>query len=133
MSPNRFGLPPLSESPESHEARAKRVSAVTQLAREVFTAAVTQLGMNDAKKVWEDVSRRKRGRPNKSELSGWDPLLLEMYDQLSGDPNPQTLIRHMAKFLYDNNHRIPTRRHWFASPEAIERRIRRLLAERSAS
>jgi hypothetical protein len=129
MASDRFGLPPLSEAQESEEARAERLALVAELIREIFSTAVEKVGEADARRLWVDIlneRKRKRGRPRKSKLSGWDALLLEMYDALKADPDPETLVRHISIAFHQGN---PEQYH---SAQAVERRLRRLLADRSA-
>jgi hypothetical protein len=106
--------------------------AVKHRLRKVFAMTVAGVGLAAAKQIWAEVSREhrhRRGRPRKSEVYGWDGLFLEVYDQTSGDPNPATLIRHMARFFYPYGHR-----YGYASgtPHALEQRIRRLIKDRDA-
>jgi hypothetical protein len=106
---------------------SKRKTAVAALLRKAFEAAVEQLGQDDAKRVWRNVLRTnssKRGRPVKNELSGWEALYLEIYDEMANDPHSDTLIRYLGSALYKHN-----KRQKHASPAALERRLRRLIAE----
>jgi hypothetical protein len=124
--------PPVSDFAESRKERTERVAAVSQRVREVFAEAVAQLGMRDAKRIWNDAvsnHKRKRGKPKKSERSGWDGVFLEFYEQSAADPHPETLIRELAQFFYRANRVLPKERR-FASPQAIEKKIRRLVADR---
>jgi hypothetical protein len=119
----------MSESDENEESRAQRLASVEKLIREIFARAVEQVGEAEARRLWVEVlnkGKRKRGRPRKSSLSGWDALLLAVYDELKADPNPERLVRHMGSFFHENK---PSEYH---SAQAVERRVRRLLADRAA-
>ena len=107
----------------------KQLSTTTVYIRKVFAEVEEKLGEKKAKQIWSAVIKdkgKKPGRPKRLELSGWDALLLDIYDELETGPNPKTLIRHMARFFRENN---PSQyRH--ATPKALERKIRRLLEQR---
>lgn len=131
MTSDRFGLPPPSESEESTEARAERLANVATQTREFFSAVVEQAGLDEATRIWSETLRkhlpRKRGRPHKVVLSGWDALFLEIYDVVVTDPNPETVPRHLGRFFHQFK---PSE---FHSSKAAEKRIRRLLKLREAS
>ncbi len=131
MTRDRFGLPAPTSTPESAQARSRRIATLRTVMADLFYAAVEQVGNDEAERLWNNVSRgtqRRRGRPTKEELSGWDALLLEMYDELKNDPNPERLVRYLAWFFHENN---PTR-YKHASREALEKRIRRLIKDRDS-
>jgi hypothetical protein len=129
MSPDRFGLPPLSDSPETKEARAERLARVTQLVQQVFAETVAQLGAKEAKRVWRTLladTTGKRGRPKKSELLGWDTLLLTLYDRISAKDGPKKAVSILARGLVENKH--PQYKRF--TRETLEKRIRRLIRQR---
>ena len=128
MSPNRFGLPPPSPSPESQEARAKRRSEVTAFLEEAFAATVDQLGLDDARRVWNQISsgkKRTRGRPPKRELSGYETLILFIWEEMKNDPSPKTLIRFLARAFHE--HYPEQYKHM--DRKSLERRIRALVKD----
>jgi hypothetical protein len=128
MSRNRFGLPAPSPSPESQEARAKRRSEVTAFLEEAFAAAVDQLGLDDARQVWNQISsdkKRARGRPPKRELSGYETLILLIWEEMKDDPSPETLIRHLARFFHEHY----PKQYKHIDRKSLERRIRTLLKD----
>jgi hypothetical protein len=128
MSDTKFGLPSPCESSETEEERNKRLASVTRLVEDVFSAVVEQIGPVEAKRIFSKVGNtrvRKPGRPTKDTLTGWDPLLLYFYDELVNDPNPTTLIRHLAEITKKY---VPSFK--YRTPQAIEKYIRRLLRDR---
>lgn len=99
--------------------------------REACLAAIQELGADAAGKVWLEAlqpSGKKRGRPRKEIVRGWDAAILAIYDELIREPTPKGLIRYMARSFYENK---SSHCRW-QSPAALERRIRRLLSDRAA-
>ena len=128
MSPNRFGLPAPSPSPESQEARAKRRSEVTAFLEEPFAATVDQLGLDDAIQVWNQISsgKKRRGRRPKYELSSSDTRILFVWEGLmKNDPSPETLIRFLARAFHE--HYPEQYKHM--DRKSLERRIRALVKD----
>jgi hypothetical protein len=121
---------PMSESDENKESSAQRLASVAELIRESFSTAVEQGGEAEARRLWVEVlndGKRKRGRPRRSSLSGWDALLLAVYDGMKDDPNPETLVRYLGIFFHQQ---FDSKQ--YHSAQAVERRLRRLLADRAA-
>ncbi len=122
--------PPSHSKPEEDgETLAQRMVSLSDEMWKLFWAAVEQVGLEQASRLWTatlDEHTRKRGRPARSVLSSWDALLLEVYDRMVTDPNPATLTRHLGMSFYESS------KGRYQSPEAVERRLRRRLAERKA-
>ncbi|WP_148207267.1 hypothetical protein [Paramagnetospirillum magneticum] len=102
--------------------------------RAVCTESVQLLGVDGAERTWKElikVHKKGRGRPPKENLSKWENILLALYDSLAKDDSaPEELPaflgrRMMARFT---NEERPKE---FHSESAIEKRLRRLLRERS--
>jgi len=128
MSPNRFGLSAPSPSPESEEARAKRRSEITAFLEEAFVAAVDQLGLDDARRVWNQISsgKKRRGRRPKYELSTSDTRILFVWEGLmKNEPSPETLISFLARVLHE---RYP-KQYKHIDCKSLERRIRILVKD----
>jgi hypothetical protein len=129
MTPNRFGLPPPSPSPENEEARAKRQAEVTARLEKAFAAAVDQLGLDDARRVWGQVSsshKRRRGKPRKRELSILDRWFLIFWeDWMKDDPNSKTVITVLAGVL----HKHAPKLFMHIQRESLERYIRKLVKD----
>ena len=106
------------------KARTQRRSAVRDLLKKVFSAAVEQLGPDEAHRIWIKIPQipgRKRGRPPKEEISGFDALLLFLYDELLPDqPDIKSLPRWIANTFEESQ----------CTPNSTERRLRRLLKDR---
>jgi hypothetical protein len=103
MSPNRCELLPPSTSQETKEARARRLSAVTDSLKNAFQAAVDQLGLDDATRIWNQIpssKKRRRGRPPKLELLPDEISFLKMYELIDPDSNRRAQIRIIAKVLH---------------------------------
>ena len=97
---------------------------------EVFSAVVAQVGADEAKRLWNAVlqgQKRQRGRPRKYEASTRDVIILWLYDELNDEPKKsRTLPRTLAIVLHEQSKAF--RR---SSCELIERRIRKLVKDRS--
>jgi hypothetical protein len=128
MTSSQRGPRPTSGPQKDSETQAQQLAVLADKMRELFAAAIERVGPAEAISLWTQTlkePRRKRGRPPRSVLSGWDALLLEIYDKLVNDPRPETLPRHLGIIFCQNSRR-------FQSPQAVERKLRRLLAERKA-
>jgi hypothetical protein len=106
---------------------------VSAFLKDAFAATVEQLGADDARRVWSAIplgDKRKRGRPRKTDLSGWDTAILKVYDEIRNDADPKkTLITDTARFFYENNRKEYKQ---LGDVKSLEHRIRKLLADRSS-
>lgn len=137
MNDKRLGLPPPAKSGETDEERKERLAAVNRLLQDVFATVVEQVGPDEAKRIWRTVlegQKAGRGRPRRSQLSGWETWLLWMYDGLKkDDPNPETIVRFLAWSLCERAReeaRQKGSRVVLHSSNALEKRLRRLLKDR---
>jgi len=111
--------------------KPNNVASLAAQMRAIFSAAVLQVGLRGATRMWNNVIRAqnpRRGRPRKSVLSSSDAFILEIYDALLSDPNPKALPRHLSILLKANDRT----RYQSVQAEAVEKRIRRLVADRDA-
>ena len=132
MTVRNLGLPDLpTEAPDTNEKLSKRVEEVRSLLRDVWMAAVAQIGVDETTRLWKDAPNEKkietRGRKKKTTLSKRDNILLFVYDSLADDPEGK---KKLVEFLGWSFHRELSGEQKFASPEAGERHIRRLLKMR---
>ena len=68
MTDRKRGLPDLSpEATDTNEKLSTRVDEVRRLLRDVWTAAVEQIGGEEAKRLWEATPNEKNRNPRKKE------------------------------------------------------------------
>jgi hypothetical protein len=119
----------MSAEPNDREVKHNALTALERRIRETCSAAVELFGVEAASRIWNDalrVHKSRRGRPQKNELRDWDRVMLSAYLTLKNDPHPETLVRHIAGFHFENN--IGK----WQSRESLEKRIRRLVDEYEA-
>ena len=115
------------------EIPAEAASAIESRIRETYAEAVRILGLEAANCVWENTQRRQqrnRGRPRIKEISPFEALILYLYDELKKDPDPPYLVRFLALEFFRQKRRLGWKE--WQSPQALERKIRRLLNDREA-
>ena len=127
MNPRRFVFPNPSTIAEDDDARAKRRSEVTSVLEQLFDATVEQLGLDEARRVWDQVAarnKRPRGRPRKREVWGLEALILRWWEKGESYPDPQKRIRRLARSFHTY---APEYKN--IQPESLEKRIRLLVKE----
>ena len=120
---DRFGLPIFSLVFETEEQTRLRVAAIEKLVEDVFETVVRHLGKTQAKTLFEDCARRKRGNQGGSKSPDQDRLLLEEYDAAQRTSTPASKSQIAREFY---------KRHRGQSVGAIERKLGRLLKARAA-
>jgi hypothetical protein len=123
---DRFGLPLVPViGGETWPERKAREAAARQLARDAFESVATNLGHDEAVRVFAEAAKKrpkgKQANRRKNEI------ILDCYDAAMSElGNPDgSLPAHVADLLRSN---FPDFRH--ATADSLEKRIRRLLKER---
>jgi hypothetical protein len=113
-------------SHDATERSADRYLTYKQLYTALFTESTEELGEERAVMLLmsfcHDVlvpAPPKRGRPQKTQLKGWDTLLPAMYDARA-ESTRSGKIRGLAEHMYDHSD-------LYHSVKALEKRISRLL------
>jgi hypothetical protein len=126
---DKFGLPLNHSRAETYAEQEERVLKVIQLLLDAYDAAVYQLGEPRAQVLWQQVSKKKVGRPKgKRKNPDMDNLLLQVYDVNAprmDDKSRRSLPRLVAEYAKKNRPKdFPV------SVQSIETRVRRLLKDR---
>lgn len=128
---DEFGIPyPLGTllTPETDEQRAARETAARGVIQRVFIAAVRNLGEDEARRIWAEAAKKKRGAPRGPRNPEKDQRLLQVYDDVIARGDiipPESLPRRLAEAALGSDGGI-----FGNSVAAIEKHIRRLLARR---
>jgi len=124
---DRFGLPIVRPLLESGEDASERQQKVIELVFDCYEAARRNLEPELLKKVWKRASGKRRGRAKGSTKPDQDIRLLYTFDNLVANfpDRKKQWPALMGKILHEESPNT-----FGATPEAITKRLRRLLDKR---
>ena len=136
---DEFGLPSitlLAKACESQGEREKRHRKARVFALRAYQAVVHQLGVDEARKLFQSIASdpKRRGRKSGSTNPQRDAELLARYDaaaqKLMANEDRKALPRRVAEILADESREQGTPFSFGNSLDAIEKQLRRLLLRR---